>query len=80
MAITTSRTKDEFTALVDASLEVAIATCMNTTLPANTPGGATRKVTRAQVVKAIARRALRKGTQGAMRPEMGTNPPVTPGA
>ena len=54
MAITTTRTNDEFVALVDQSLETAITTCLNTTLVSSAPGGAVRKVTRAQVVKTMA--------------------------
>ena len=62
MAETTVRTRDEFVALADAATETAIATCLDTTFT-----GGIRKVTRAQVLKALVRRALRKSTQGAMR-------------
>ena len=79
MAITKTRTADEFVALADQALEVAITTCMDTTLVSSAPGGAVRKVTRAQVVKALARRMLRKATQPGMRKEVSTSPVVTVG-
>jgi hypothetical protein len=75
---TTLRTKDEWAALIDNLLETAIAGAVTTTLAS--PGGTqTRAVTRAQTMKAIARRALRKANQIGMRREGATNPPVTPG-
>ena len=77
MAITTTRTPDQFVALCDQALETAITTCLNTTLVSSAPGGAVRKVTRSQVVKTLARRAMRKTTQGAMR--ISTSPVVTVG-
>jgi hypothetical protein len=80
MAITTTRTKDEFIALCDNALETAINTCMNTTLVPASGVTAVRKVTRAQVCKTLAQRAMRKSTQGAMRREVLTSPAVTPGA
>ena len=79
MAITKTRTNDEFIALADQALETAITTCMNTTLVSSAPGGAVRKVTRAQVVKALARRMMRKATQPGMRSEVATSPVVTVG-
>ena len=60
---TTSRTRDEFTLLVDTALNTALDMVIGTTLSGGTP---TRKITRAQAWKAIARRAMRKTTQGAM--------------
>jgi hypothetical protein len=80
MAITPTRTKDEWIALCDNALETAIATCSNTTLVPASGVTATRKVTRAQTCKMLARRALRKATQGALRVEVLTSPAVTPGA
>lgn len=84
MAVTTQRSKDEFAALVDNSIETAVRTCLDTTLSyisptTGLPTAGTRKVTRAQVLKALARRALRKSTQGAMLREMANTPPFTPG-
>jgi hypothetical protein len=84
MAVTTNRQKDEFAALVANAVETAVGTCLDTTLPytnltTGLPTAGTRKVTRAQVLKAIARVALKKSTQGAYRREMATNPPLTPG-
>jgi hypothetical protein len=76
---TTTRTRDMFTVLVDTALETAVTTCLNATLVTPTGAGAVRAVTRPQVLKWIARRALRKSTQGAMRPEMAITPPLTPG-
>jgi hypothetical protein len=64
MAITPTRTRDEWIALADAALETAIATTANTKLP-----GGIRTVSRAQTIKLLARRALRKATQGGMRAE-----------
>ena len=45
MAITKTRTNDEFIALADQALETAITTCMDTTIVSSAPGGAVRKVT-----------------------------------
>ena len=42
MAITKTRTNDEFIALADQALETAITTCMDTTLVSSAPGGAVR--------------------------------------
>jgi hypothetical protein len=83
MAVTTARTRDEFMWLLGNAAETAISTCLDTQLTyvdrttgLHTPG--TRKVTRSQVAKALARVLLRKATQGAMRPEMRNTPPSFP--
>ena len=70
MAITKTRTNDEFVALCDQALETAITTCMDTTLVSSAAGGAVRQVTRAQGVKALARRMRRTARRVPMMPPM----------
>jgi hypothetical protein len=81
MAETPTRTKSEWIALADAALETAIGTVQNTTLVTGSPTASLREaVTRAETLKLLVKRMLRKGTQAGKRSEVLTNPPVTPGA
>lgn len=72
-------TRTEWVAIIDKALETAIATAQNVTI--TRAGGTTgEQVTRQEALKLLVQRAIRKGTQSRMRPEVDRSPPAGLGA
>jgi hypothetical protein len=69
--MSTNYTKEEFTAAMDAQLEGIVRTFRDTTVQRNAADGTLLKprLSRAEILKAMAQRALRKTTQAKMRSE-----------